>query len=69
MLIRGDLVSIPQGAYVHKDISKHDIKMPRETKSKKYGVILERNGDDYRVLVTDTVYQINKKFLQLVEAG
>jgi hypothetical protein len=69
MLIRGDLVSIPQGSYVRRAGGEHDIKLPREIKSKKYGVILECRGEEYEVLIMDSVYEINKKFLQLVEAA
>ena len=33
MLIRGDLVSIPQGSYVRRAGSEHDIRLPKEIKS------------------------------------
>ena len=65
MLISGDLVSIPQGSYV-KTVDRN-INLPRQIKTKKYGVVVSNSaGDNYRVLITDVVYEVDKKFLQLV---
>ena len=68
MLIEGDLVTIPQDAYIYPPC-KHHVKIPRKLKIKKYGVVIASSGDDYKVLITDTVYEVNKKFLQLVETA
>ena len=67
MLIKGDLVTIPQGAYVYPPNS-HRIKIPRKFKTKRYGVVVGVDGDEYQVLVSDIVYEVNKKYLQLVDA-
>ncbi len=68
MLIRGDLVAIPQGAYVYSTRRNSLLKLPMEMKSKSYGVVVGCMGDDYKVLIVDKLYEVNKKFLQLVEA-
>ena len=65
MLIKGDLVTIPQDAYIYPPC-KHQIKIPKVVKTKKYGVVIDSAGDNYRVLISDTVYEVNKRFLQLV---
>ena len=67
MLIKGDLVTIPQGAYIYDNRNHHTIKLPEVVKTKKYGVVVGCMGDDYKVLISDTLYQVNKKFLQLVD--
>ena len=67
MLISGDLVSIPQGSYVKTVDKKIGISMPRQIKTKKYGVVVSNGvGDNYKVLITDVIYEVDKKFLQLV---
>jgi len=67
MLIRGDLVSIPQGAHIYSTRRNSLLKLPEELKAKTYGVVVGCMGDDYQVLIVDKLYEVNKRFLRLVE--